>query len=50
GTIGFSSGPVFDENGEKFSTYTSIWTKQSDGSWKVLFDGPGCQVCPVCKK
>jgi len=50
GTMGLSSGPVLDEKGEKFSTYYSIWVKQADGSWKVLFDGPGCPVCPACAK
>jgi ketosteroid isomerase-like protein len=50
GTIGFSSGPVFDPNGEQFSTYTSMWVRQTDGTWKVLFDGPGCPKCPVCEK
>lgn len=45
GNIGFSYGPVRDRNGKHFGNYTSIWVKQSDGSWKVLFDGPGCDVC-----
>lgn len=50
GTIGLSSGPVFDEKGEQFSTFSSIWVKQADGTWKVQFDGPGCPKCPVCEK
>jgi ketosteroid isomerase-like protein len=50
GTIGLSSGPVLDPKGEQFSTYSSVWVKQSDGTWKVLFDGPGCPACPVCEK
>lgn len=50
GTVGFSSGPVFGPKGEQFSTYTSMWMKQADGSWKVVFDGPGCPKCPACEK
>ena len=42
GTIGLSSGPVKAADGKVFVNYSSIWQKQSDGSWKVIFDGPGC--------
>jgi ketosteroid isomerase-like protein len=45
GAIGLSSGPVLDEKGNHVSDYYSIWRKQSDGTWKVIFDGPGCQIC-----
>jgi ketosteroid isomerase-like protein len=45
GTIGYSIGPVLDPKGEPFATYSSVWVKQADGTWKVLFDGPGCPVC-----
>lgn len=43
GTIGLSTGPVFDPKGNHVGNFCSIWTKQADGSWKVLFDGPGSQ-------
>jgi ketosteroid isomerase-like protein len=46
GTIGFSSGPVRDAQGRQFAVYTSVWQRQGDGSWKVIFDGPGCAVAP----
>lgn len=46
GTIGFSTGPVFDAKGTQIAVYTSVWIKQKDGSWKILFDGPGCEVPP----
>ncbi len=39
GDLGFSSGPVFDESGAQTGTFTSTWARQSDGSWKILFDG-----------
>lgn len=42
GTIGLSSGPVRDKDGKEISTYSSIWQRQSDGTWKIIFDGPGC--------
>ena len=41
GTIGLSTGPVFDAEGNHSSNFSSVWLKQADGSWKVLFDGPG---------
>jgi ketosteroid isomerase-like protein len=41
GTIGLSTGPVFDAKGAQSGNYSSIWLKQADGSWKILFDGPG---------
>lgn len=41
GTIGLSTGPVFDVKGHHVANYSSIWVRQQDGSWKILFDGPG---------
>ena len=41
GTIGLSAGPVFDASGNHVGNFNSTWVKQSDGTWKVLFDGPG---------
>ena len=41
GTVGLSTGPVFDTDGKHIGNYSSIWTKQADGSWKILYDGPG---------
>jgi proline iminopeptidase len=47
GTVGLSSGPVFDAKGEHTGNFSSVWLKQPDGSWKVLFDGPGFAPVPV---
>jgi ketosteroid isomerase-like protein len=47
GDLGFSSGPVFDEAGVQIGTFTSTWIRQSDGSWKILFDGGS--ACPPTK-
>jgi len=41
GSIGLSSGPVVDPKGQLIGTYSSVWVKQPDGAWKILFDGPG---------
>lgn len=42
GTLGLSYGPIYDyETGRHAGYYSSVWQKQKDGSWKVLFDGPG---------
>jgi len=41
GTIGISAGSVFDAGGNHLGNFNSTWVKQSDGTWKVLFDGPG---------
>jgi ketosteroid isomerase-like protein len=49
GTLGESIGPVFLPNGTRSGRFNSIWRKQKDGSWKVLFDGPGAPVCPAAK-
>ena len=43
GTIGLSSGPVRAADGTQIATYSSIWRRQPDGTWQVIFDGPGCQ-------
>jgi len=41
GTIGLSTGPVYDIKGDHVANYSSVWVRQPDSSWKVLFDGPG---------
>jgi len=41
GRIGLSTGPIFDSDGVEIGVYSSIWEKQTDGSWKIKFDGPG---------
>jgi pimeloyl-ACP methyl ester carboxylesterase/ketosteroid isomerase-like protein len=41
GTIGLSTGPVYGADGEPIGNYSSVWVKQADGAWKILFDGAG---------
>ena len=41
GTLGLTSGPVFDPSGKGVGTFTSIWRRQPGGAWKIIFD-KGC--------
>ena len=41
GTLGYSSGPVYDPKGTRIGTFNSVWQRQDNGSWKVVFD-KGC--------
>ena len=41
GTLAHSSGPVRDPEGNVTATFNSIWRRQADGSWRVVFD-KGC--------
>ena len=44
GDLAHSSGPVYTPDGKQFGTFNSIWRRQTDGTWKVVFD-KGCEVC-----
>lgn len=44
GTLGYSSGPVHDPQGRRIGTFNSVWQRQPDGSWKIVFD-KGCPPC-----
>src|SRR5688572_8084156 len=45
GTLGLTSGPVFDPAGKQTGTFTSIWRRTTDGRWEIVFDR-GCPYCP----
>jgi ketosteroid isomerase-like protein len=47
GDLGISIGPIKDPQGKHIGNYSSIWQKHADGTWKVIFDGPGSP--PPCK-
>jgi len=49
GKTGFSMGPIYTPKGEHAGYYSSIWQKQADGSWKVVFDGPGNPPAPIAE-
>lgn len=44
GRLALSSGPVFDPQGKQTATFNSIWRREPDGRWKVVFDKGTC-VC-----
>jgi ketosteroid isomerase-like protein len=47
GTLGLSTGPVHDPAGRQIGTFTSIWRREADGTWRVVFDkGCSCERGP----
>jgi ketosteroid isomerase-like protein len=44
GTLGMTSGPVLDENGNRTGTFNSVWRREKDGQWRIIFD-IGCPPC-----
>jgi ketosteroid isomerase-like protein len=44
GSLALSSGPVRDPAGRQIGTFNSIWRRDGDGRWRVVFD-KGCEVC-----
>ncbi|MFC4311881.1 YybH family protein [Steroidobacter flavus] len=48
GALAYSSGPVLDPKGKRVGTFNSVWRREADGTWRVVFD-KGCSACD-CKK
>ncbi len=44
GKLAITSGPVRDPQGKETGTFNSVWRREVDGSWKVIFD-KGCPAC-----
>jgi ketosteroid isomerase-like protein len=44
GTLALSSGPVRDPSGKRVGTFNSVWRREGDGQWKIVFDN-GCPAC-----
>lgn len=42
--LAYSSGPIFDPKGKRVGTFNSVWRRESDGTWRVVFD-KGCNAC-----
>jgi len=42
GKLAISNGPVFDPAGKQVGTFSSIWRREPDGSWQIIFD-KGCR-------
>jgi len=45
GALALSSGPVRDPQGKPIGTFSSIWRREADGRWRVIFD----KGCPPCR-
>jgi len=44
GGLAFSSGPVFDPGGQLIGTFNSVWRREANGTWRIVFD-KGCPRC-----
>lgn len=44
GTLAISSGPVRAPDGKQIGVFNSIWRREADGRWRVIFD-KGCPPC-----
>jgi ketosteroid isomerase-like protein len=50
GGLGYSSGPVFDPAGERIGSFNSVWRREKDGRWRIVFDkGCDCPPPPAAK-
>ena len=38
GKLAISTGPVWNSEGRRISTYTSIWRQEEPGVWRIVFD------------
>lgn len=38
GDLALSSGPIFDPTGKEVGTFNSIWRRNSNGEWRIIFD------------
>ena len=44
GRLALSSGPVHDPDGKRVGTFNSVWRREADGQWRIVFD-KGCPPC-----
>jgi ketosteroid isomerase-like protein len=41
GTLALSSGPVYNPGGKRIGSFSSIWRREPNGHWRIVFD-KGC--------
>jgi ketosteroid isomerase-like protein len=44
GSLALSSGPVRDPQGTRVGTFNSVWRREANGAWTIVFD-KGCPPC-----
>ena len=44
GGLAMTSGPVVDPDGKRVGTFNSVWRREADGQWRIVFD-KGCPPC-----
>jgi hypothetical protein len=44
GRLGITSGPVWDPSHNRIGTFNSVWRREDDGRWRIIFD-IGCPPC-----
>jgi ketosteroid isomerase-like protein len=44
GTLAWSTGPVYDSEGEVIATFNSVWQLNASHQWRIIFD-KGNAVC-----
>ena len=49
GRLALSTGPVVDAAGKRVGNYTSIWRREPNGEWKIIFDR-GCPSCACAEE
>lgn len=38
GTLGLTSGPVLDPEGQRIATFSSVWRQTTAGEWRIVLD------------
>jgi len=38
GNLALSTGPVYLPDGRRVSTFNSVWRREPDGKWRIVFD------------